>query len=103
MMPAMDASLEARADQLVETWLSNIEWAWLESGRRGMGPRFVRVVEIIRPEGDLSWAFRPEPWCNLDATGLAWGESSIVVLLDLTGGAALRRVPCPRHEPTPEL
>lgn len=95
MMLAMDTSLEARADQLVETWLSNIESAWAESGHRGMGPRFVRVVEITRPEGDLSWAFRPEPWCNLDAPGITWDEASIVVLLDLVAGSTLRRLPSP--------
>jgi hypothetical protein len=95
MMLAMDARLEERADQLVETWSSNIEWAWIDSGRQGMGPRFVRVVEITRPEGDLSWAFRPEPWCKRIAPGISWDELSIVVLLDLVAGSTLRRIPCP--------
>ena len=89
-----DDDVEVRADRILDETLMLVEDCWLRSGREGMGRRFIAVVEVIRPDGLLEFAFRAQPWDG-SAGPVGRDESSIVAVLRMIEGTARRSIPRP--------
>lgn len=93
-----DDEAELRADRILYHYRDVIEWYWLESGRQGMGPRYIQAVEVPRPDGMVTLAFRPTRWNTAMELLYAWDESTVVILFRLAEGVAFRSIPCPAND-----
>jgi hypothetical protein len=92
-----DDDVELRADRILAQNIELVEHYWLRAGREGMGRRYVEVVEVPRPDGLVVFAFRRHPWAELPEPP-PWDEATIVVVIRLTEGTAVRSIPCPAND-----
>ena len=93
-----DDAAELRADRILDNYRDVIEWYWEDSGRQGMGPRYIQAVEVPRPDGLVTFAFRPTRWNSTIELLYAWDESAVVILFRLAEGVAFRSIPSPAND-----
>jgi hypothetical protein len=99
MVVSMDQdAVELKADQILDQYRDLIEWRWDESGREGMGPRFIRAVEVPRPDGLVTFAIRPTRWNSVVEMFCPSDEDVVVVVVRLIEGTVIRAIPRPAND-----